>query len=126
IIKKGYQEALKFSTSFLAHNEPKEFLVKMISLPRALVDSNFDFWRMQYKILPLNLIAQQYHTSFMKPSGDNLTEAFSMLRYEYPAEESDILILIIDGIWKSYASDRLTAERCETLEILLKKKYNLN
>lgn len=125
IIKKGYQEALKLTTTFLAHKEPKDFLIKMISLPHALVDSNFDFWRMQYKILPLNPIAQHYHNSFMKPSGDKLTEAFRLLGYEQPVEESDILILIIDGIWKSYASDRLTYERCKALEHLLKKKYDL-
>lgn len=125
IIKKGYQDALKFTTTYLTHKEPKGFLIKMISLPHALVDSNFDFWRMQFKILPLNPIAQQYHNNFMKPSGDKLTEAFSLLGYEYPVEESDILILIIDGIWKNYASDKLTHERCETLEQLLKKKYKL-
>ena len=125
IIKKGYQEALKFTNTFLAHKDPKEFLIKMISLPHALVDSNFDFWKMQYKILPLNPIAQHYHNSFMKPSGDKLTEAFKLLGYEHPVEESDILIFIIDGIWKSYASDRLTYERCETLESFLKTKYNL-
>ncbi len=126
IIKKGYQQALKFTTTFLAHTEPKEFLIKMISLPQALVDSNLDFWRMQYKILPLNPIAQQYHSSFMKPSGDKLTEAFKQLGYEHPVEESDILILIIEGIWKSYASDRLTYERCKKLEHFLQKKYELS
>lgn len=125
IIKKGYQEALKFTNIFLAHKDPKEFLTKMISLPHALVDSNFDFWKMQYKILPLNPIAQQYHSNFMKPSGDQLTEAFKQLEYAHPVEESDVLLLIIDGIWKSYASERLTYERCKVLEEFLKKKYNL-
>lgn len=125
IIKKGYQEALKFTTTFLAHQEPKDFLIKMIDLPQALVDSNFDFWRMQYKILPLNPISQQYHNNFMKPSRDKLTEAFGLLGYEYPDEESDILILLSDSVWKSYASDRLSYERCKALEHLLKKKYDL-
>lgn len=125
IIKKGYGEAVKFTTPFLEHKEPKDFLAKMIDLPHALVDSNFDFWRMQYKILPLNPIAQQYHNSFMKPSGDKLTEAFKVLGYEYPSEESDILVLFIDSVWKSYASDRLTNERCKTIAHLLKRKYDL-
>lgn len=125
IIKKGYQDALKFTTTFLAHTKPKDFLIKMIDLPQALVDSNFDFWRMQYKILPLNPIAQQYHNNYMKPSGDKLTEAFKLLGYNHPIEESDILLLFIDSVWKSYASDRLTSDRCKEIAHLIKKKYFL-
>lgn len=125
IIKKGYKEALTLTNTFLEHQEPKGFLVQMIDLPQALVNANFDFWRMQYKILPLNSIAQHYHNSFMKPSGDKLTEVFTLLGYEHPVEESDVLVLLIDGIWKSYASDRFTVERCKKLEDLLKLKYNL-
>ncbi|MBB2147415.1 TetR/AcrR family transcriptional regulator [Pedobacter gandavensis] len=126
IIRNGYKEALTLTTTFLEHKEPKAFLIQMIDLPQTLVDSNFDFWRMQYKILPLNSIAQHYHNSFMKPSGDKLAEVFRLLGYEYPVEESDVLILLIDGIWKSYASDRFTNERCNSLEKLLKIKYDLN
>ncbi len=125
IIKKGYQDALKLTTTFLAHTEPKDFLIKMIDLPQVLVDSNFDFWRMQYKILPLNPIAQQYHNNFMKPSREKLTENFRLLDYEFPSEESEIMILFIDAIWRSYAADELSKKRCKTLSDLLKKKYSL-
>lgn len=125
IIKKGYQEATKFTATFLFANDPKDYLISMIDLPHELVDSNFDFWRMQYKILPLNPIAQQYHNNFMKPSSDRLTEAFRALNYNHPDDESEILLLFIDSVWKSYVAERLTSNRCKELAYLLKKKYFL-
>lgn len=125
LIKKGYNEAIKYTSTFLKANSAEEFLIKFIDLPQQLVDNQFDFWRMQYKILPLNPIAQQYHNTFMKPSNEQLMLSFETLNYKHPELEAEILLLFIDNVWKSYVSDRLSKKRCEEIALLMKKKYAL-
>ena len=125
IIKGGYQEAVKFLTQFFVYQNAQEYLIKTIDLPIMLVNSNFDFWRMQYKILPLNPIAQQYHNNFLNPSENKLTDIFNELGYQNAQIERDLLILVIDGIWKNYVSEKITLEQANSMAVLLKKKYNL-
>lgn len=125
LIKKGYQEAIKFTNVYLVANSPEEFLRKFIDLPQELVDNQFDFWRMQYKILPLNPIAQQYHNNFMNPSNEQLKLSFETLNYKHPELEAEIILLFIDNVWKSYVSERLSRKKCQEIALLLKKKYAL-
>ena len=125
LIKKDYLDAIDFTRKFLAVNSAEEFLIKFIDLPIALIDHQFDFWRMIYKILPLNPIAQQYHQNYMKPSLNKLKSSFKALNYKYPELEAETLLLLTDNVWKSYVSDRLTKERYQEIATLLKKKYAL-
>ena len=123
IIKKGYQEASKFTNNYLIVDSPEEFLRKFIDLPQELVDNQFDFWRMQYKILPLNPIAQQYHNNFMNPSNEQLKLSFETLNYKHPELEAEIMLLFIDNVWKSYVSERLTQKKCQEIALLLNTPY---
>lgn len=125
IIKKGYQEATKFTSSYLIVDSPQEFLRRFLELPQKLVENQFDFWRMQYKIMPLNPIAYQYHHNFMKPSLEQLKLSFETLSYKYPELEAEIILLLTDNIWKNYVTGQLTKNKCEELLILMKKKYDL-
>lgn len=125
LIKKGYQEATKFTSTFLVADSPQEFLSKFLDLPQKLVDHQFDFWRMQYKIMPLNPIAYQYHNNFMKPSFDRLKLSFETLSYKYPELEAEMTLLLTDNIWKNYVTETLTKEKCEDIALLMKKKYDL-
>ena len=125
LIKKDYLEAIAFTSNFLNANSAEEFLIHFIDLPEKLVDHQFDFWRMIYKILPLNPIAQQYHQNFMKPSHEKLKLSFEALNYKHPELEAEILLLFIDNVWKSYVSDKLSKKKCQEIARLLKKKYAL-
>ncbi|UYW00725.1 TetR/AcrR family transcriptional regulator [Flavobacterium agricola] len=125
LIKKDYLEAIDFTRNKLARNAPKDFLIRFIDLPIELVDDKFDFWRMIYKILPLNPIAQQYHTNFMKPSHDKLRRCFESLGYPKAEYEAEILLLFTDTVWKNYVSGNLTKESYQEIATLLKKKYAL-
>lgn len=125
LIKKDYLDAIDFTRNFLAADSAEEFLIKFIDLPIALIDHQFDFWRMIYKILPLNPIAQQYHQNYMKPSLNKLKSSFETLNYKYPELEAETLLLLTDNVWKSYVSDRLTKERYQEIATLLKKKFAL-
>lgn len=125
IIKKGYVEAVKFTNGFLSSESPEGFLVKFIELPLHLVKNQFDFWRMQYKILPLNPIAQQYHNNFMFPSRNQLIESFKTLNYLNPETEAEIILLLTDNLWKSIVSEELSEKTCMEIIELLKRKYGL-
>lgn len=126
LIKNDFIKAIDFTRNFLISNSAEEFLIKFIDLPIALIDHQFDFWRMIYKILPLNPIAQQYHQNYMKPGLNKLKSSFETLNYKYPDLEAETLLLLTDNVWKSYVSGRLTKERYQEIATLLKKKYALN
>ena len=125
LIKKGYAEAVRFTNQFLTAEKESVFLAQFIELPLHLVNNQFDFWRMQYKILPLNQVAQYYHSTFMKPSSNRLIESFEALGYPQAETEAEIVLLLIDNLWKSFVSERLSAETCEEITLLLKKKYGV-
>ena len=125
LIKKGYVEAVRITNHFLNAEKESDFLAQFIELPLHLVTNQFDFWRMQYKILPLNQIAQHYHINFMKPSRSRLIETFEALNYPQAETEAEIVLLLIDNLWKSFVSERLSKESCEEIIKLLKEKYKL-
>ena len=125
IIKKEYDKAIRVTNGFLKNKKGNDFLVHFIDLPMHLINHQFDFWRMQYKILPLNPVAQQYHTNFMRPSKRDLIETFDALGYSEPEIETEIVLLLIDNLWKGFVSEKLSGETCEKITMLLKKKYEL-
>lgn len=125
LIKKGYVEAVHITNQYLNAENESDFLAQFIELPLHLVNNQFDFWRMQYKILPLNQIAQHYHSNFMKPSRNRLVESFEALNYPQAETEAEIVLLLIDNLWKSFVSERLSKKSCEKIIELLKGKYGV-
>ena len=125
LIKKDYLEAIDFTRNWLAGVSEKEFLIRFIDLPIALADQQFDFWRMIYKILPLNPIAQQYHQNFMEPSFEKLKAVFKALNYPKFETEAEFLLLFIDAMWKNYVSEQLEKNKYLELAALIKNKYQL-
>jgi AcrR family transcriptional regulator len=125
IIKKGYQAAVKTTSPYLIGQTPKEYIANMIELPIILTKSNPDFWRMQYKIIALNLISSRYHDIFMRPCLEKLTICFEKLGYKDPALEAELLLIHIDGVWKYLAAHELDPERENALISTMKEKYNL-
>lgn len=100
-------------------------LTKVYRFTLLLVSNQLGFWRMQYKIMPLNSAAQQYHNNFMKPSKSRLKESFEIFGYKEAAVEAEIIFLLIDNIWKSLVYEKLTKQQCLEVTDLLKKKYAL-
>ncbi|WP_299823048.1 TetR/AcrR family transcriptional regulator [uncultured Pontibacter sp.] len=125
IIKKGYQVAAKTTNPYLSKLSHQEYISKMIELPIILTQSNPDFWRMQYKIMPLNPISSRYHEVFMKPCLDKLTECFLELGYDNPSLEAELLLIHIDGVWKYFAANQLDLDKEHALIAIMKQKYNL-
>jgi AcrR family transcriptional regulator len=123
IIKQGYQEATKIIANYLNDQKGLEYILKIVEVPRVLVDSHPDFWKMQHKIMALNLVSQRYHDIFMRPCSEKLTVAFSELHYKNPILEAELLLLYIDGMWKRFASQQLDSKTERALTVLLQQKY---
>ena len=125
IIRKGYQEAVRETKPFLETQSPQEYISHMIGLPVKLVRSHPDFWRMQYKIMPLNPISARYHENFMRPSIEKLPPCFAALHYPDPVLEAELLLISIDGLWKYFAAQELSLEKELALIGVMKQKYHL-
>ena len=123
IIKQGYQEATRLISNYLNNENGLEYILKIVEVPRILVDSHPDFWRMQHKIIALNLISQKYHDTFMKPCYEKLIVIFSKLKYENPTLEAELLLIYIDGMWKHFASQQLDSTTETALTKLVQQKY---
>lgn len=126
IIKQGYQDAVKTTLAMLDKDDPGSYISKILEMPIYLVNSNPDFWKMQYNIIPLNDISKTYHRNFMKPCKEKLKLCFTELNYENPGLESQLILIFVDGLWKNYASNRITEKRAVELSELMKTKYNLS
>jgi AcrR family transcriptional regulator len=125
IVKSGYREATKLVTEHLEYQTPEVYISNLLDLPKILVLSNKRFWQMQYKITPLNGMAMTHHQLFMKSSYESLIKAFTELDYEEPVMESELLLFIIEGLWKYIATNDYDSDHTESIIRLAKKKYNI-
>lgn len=125
IVKAGYREATKLVAGHLEYQTPEKYISNLLDLPKLLVLSDKDFWQMQYKITPLNVMAMTNHRLFMKSSHELLVRAFSELGYEQPALESEILLFIIEGLWKYIAANEFDAVHIDAIIRLAKSKYGI-
>jgi len=126
LLKIGYQDAVKIITPLLLSKSPKEYIATFIEIPKILVYSNQDFWKMQYKITPLNPIASTYHNQFMKPCKERLVQCFTELKYKNPVMETEIFLLFIEGFWKHIAANDFEKDYIDEIIYLAKKKYLLS
>lgn len=123
IIKHSYQEATKIISNYLNEEHGLQYILKIVEIPRILAHSHPDFWKMQHKIMSLNLLSQKHHDIFMRPCHDKLAIAFSELQYKNPVLEAELLLIYIDGMWKHFASQQLDSKTENSLRKLVQQKY---
>lgn len=122
IIKAGYRQVLNSQRGMMTYRDARSFLLKMIRLPHQLVNADPLFWKMQER-LSHHPFSKQQHELFMKPVRQVLERAFEELGYENPSLEAELLLQVIDTLWKKEASGELP----QAIEIaqLLHNKYKL-
>lgn len=126
ILKKGYQEAVRSVVGYLNVKDPLEYIQNFIKVPSVLVDSNPDFWQMQYKIIALNPLAQKHHQNFMHPCYNRLANSFKELGYDSSELEAELLLIFIDGIWKDFSSRVISLEEKLKITKIAQAKYLKN
>ncbi|MBK1441381.1 TetR/AcrR family transcriptional regulator [Parapedobacter sp. ISTM3] len=122
LIKSGYRRVLQHHRGMLTYRDAKSFLRSMINLPRELVNEEPLFWKLQER-LSHHEFSRQQHELFMKPVYPTIQRAFAELGYEKPALETQLLLLIIEILWKKEANGDLT--NSAELAKLLEAKYGL-
>lgn len=125
ILKAGYRQASNLVVIHLENKSPDHYISNLLDLPKILVLADKDFWKMQYKITPINQAAVSFHQSFMEPCTRSLIQAFKDLGYNNPILEAEILLLFIEGLWKHIAANEFDKNHIDAIIKLTKKKYAL-
>jgi AcrR family transcriptional regulator len=124
--KKGLLEALNREAEsrlqilfkdIFSETNPKEKIRKTIELPFHVPESEYDFWKLQFK---LKWEKEYFHENKMKPVIDMLTNAFEALGFENPGHEARLLNQIIDSISVEILKGQLT-NKMEYMNFLLRK-----
>ena len=117
LIKSGYRRVLLHHRGMMIYRDAKSFLRNMINLPKELVNEDPIFWKMQ-ELLSHQGFSKQQHELFIKPVYPALKKAFTDLGYQNPELETQLLLLIIEILWKKEASGALrqSAELAKVLE----------
>jgi AcrR family transcriptional regulator len=127
--KKGLLNAIMEATNkrldevlapVLNEQDPKQVLKKMIALPFETDESEYDFWKLQYK---LKWEEEYYNPHKTQPLIDKLSWAFEALGYENPGQEAKFLEKTIEIISTGIIREGLDAQK-SFLPFLL-DKYNL-
>lgn len=120
LIKESETKSSTIFYPIIIEENPKQTLKKVIEMPFTIPESEFNFWRLQFKLK----WEQGYDsTKKMKPLLDKLTWAFSELAYENPNHEAYLLNNIIESLSISILRDGVN--RQEGFKQFLFKKYNI-
>ncbi len=125
LIKAGYRRIVDSHRGLVNYDtsQPLAFIHSLLDLPARLVAEEPNFWEMQYRLIDLPLSINE-HERFLTPVRLLLVKAFASLGYAEPATETDLLLLLVDAMWKREVvrGPGSTWEICERM----KEKYRGN
>jgi hypothetical protein len=120
ILKFGTDKFKELMIDVVMESDPKEVVRKTINMPLLIDKSDYNFWRLQFKLkweLEIN------GDEKMEPLRMALTNAFKKLDYDAPETEAQLMLIFIDGIGSSMLKGS-SIDPSEIIE-LLSKKHNL-
>ncbi|XZF13426.1 TetR/AcrR family transcriptional regulator [Chitinophagaceae bacterium MMS25-I14] len=101
VIKTGYMRVVEQNRGMLREQNPHELIMKVLDLPYKLITEEPYFWKMQYRLLDMEL-SMKSHQHFMQPVNTLLHKAFADLGYAQPEQETEFVLLLIDALWKNH------------------------
>lgn len=122
LIKVGYRKVLLANKGMMVYRDPRSFLLNMIQLPHKLVTEDPVFWKLQAR-LSHHPFSKIQHELFMKPVRPIVERAFKDLGYQNPEMEAELLLLVIDSLWKKESNGEL--DQAVEIAELLHNKYKL-
>ena len=103
IIRHGYKRVIEQGRGRLPENAPLELIYKIIDLPYTLVQEEPAFWKLQNRLVDV-AVARTQHERFLQPLPGLLAKAFQQLGYAEPDKEARLLMLLVEVLWKSLAT----------------------
>ncbi len=120
ILEEGERRIKALFVDIVMETDPKEVIRKTITMTSKIDVSDYDFWKLQFK---LKWELEVSGDKKMEPLKMALTNAFQKLNYKSPELEAQLLILFIDGIGSAVLKgSSLNAD--EMIRFLI-TKYNL-
>jgi len=120
ILEVGADKLKDLVIDIVMETEPKEVIRKAIRMSSNIDKSDYDFWKLQYK---LKWELEVNSDKKMAPLHMALSNAFKKLNYETPELEASLIILFVDGIGSSILKGS-SLNVNEMIQLLL-KKYGL-
>lgn len=122
VIRNGYKRIIEDNRGGLAEPDPLAFIYSVIELPFKLVQAEPHFWKLQYRLADSEM-ARQQHERFMKPVPALLRQAFQKLSYADPDKETELLLLLVEALWKQEATKTEDDAHSSGMLDFIKGKY---
>lgn len=120
ILDEGERRLKELFVDIVMETEPKEVIRKTIEMTSKIDQSDYDFWKLQFKLKwELELSGDKK----MEPLKMALTNAFRKLNYPSPELEAQLLILFIDALGSAVLKGS-TLDVDEMIQFML-SKYKL-
>ncbi|MDZ7845661.1 MAG: helix-turn-helix domain-containing protein [Owenweeksia sp.] len=120
ILTVGRDKIWQLYRPILEARDPREILRKVISLPFDIPADQLAFWRLTYA---LKWRSETYDYSLTEPLNTKLKEAFYELGYFDPVAETEVVLLMMDGLIHSLLLRAPTNQ--EAIRLVLFSKYLL-
>jgi len=120
IVKSGYARIIGQNRGMLTETDPLKLIHKVIDLPGKLVKDEPEFWKLQVRLMEIESFQLQYE-NFLHPVNTILIKAFTDLGYAHPEKETELILLIVEGLWKNQVIKNDT--KIKKLTDFIKWKY---
>jgi len=121
VVKAGYRRVTDKNKNLTEEKDPARFIGKVLDMPLKLVEEERNFWRMQFRLVDEE-IAQKHHLRYSHSVTQKLVEAFRQLGYKEPELETEVLMLLVEGLWKAYLANEDRGRFVKMLD-LIKDSY---
>lgn len=120
ILKEGSQRTNQLFAPILNEEEPKQVLKKTLEMPFNIKDTEFEFWKIQFRLKWELELDSSYQ---MKPLEQALIVALTKLRYKNPVMEAQLIMQYLEGISSSILKNGLKNE--DEFKKFLFNKYHI-
>ena len=121
VVKAGYRRITERSKKSVEENDPAKLISNVLDMPQKLVEDERDFWRMQFRMVDEE-VAQRHHQRYLNSVKKKLNEAFRKLGHKEPELETEILMLLVEGLWRAYLTNEDKKHFTKMLD-LIKAKF---
>ncbi|MCB2219522.1 MAG: TetR/AcrR family transcriptional regulator [Bacteroidetes bacterium] len=120
ILAEGDKKLKSLFEDIVLESDPIEVIRKSIILPFSVPESEYEFWRLQYK---LKWEIEMDYSHKTEPLTMALALAFVKLNYESPQQEAEFLTLSLDAMGASLIKGSMN--NSDKMKSFLLKKYGL-
>lgn len=120
ILNQAYEQAAVLYSHIISEDDPKKAIRHTITLPFRLEESEYHFWKLQFKLKwELEISSQDK----VQPLLDKMAWAFEALNYENPHKEAHVLQHIVESILAGILKDGIETQI--SLKEFLLDKYQV-